>query len=206
MISKNEVLKRTGISYGQFYRWKRKGLIPETWFNRRSTFTGQETFLPQEKILERIRRINDLKDGHSLDEIAEMLSPDLIGRTYSVSEVDAMEWLSTRARKLYQGLREGQGPYGVNEVLFIAAIERLMRDGKLTSEQIELAARTMIAVFEAVPDDGEGRYLTVAKRSSVTFPVVSSGETHFGPDAAVVVSLDLNELLAQIKAKLREVP
>ena len=67
MISKNEVLKRTGISYGQFYRWKRKGLIPEAWFNRRSTFTGQETFLPQEKILERIRRINELKDDHSLD-------------------------------------------------------------------------------------------------------------------------------------------
>lgn len=205
MISKNEVLKRTGISYGQFYRWKRKGLIPEAWFNRRSTFTGQETFLPQEKILERIRRINELKDDHSLDAIAEMLSPDLIRRTYSASEVEAMDWLSTRARKVYRGLREGQGPYGVNEVLFVAAIEHLMQDGKLTSEQIELATRTMIAGLEALPDDGEDRYLTVARRSSVTFPVVFSGEAYFGPDAAVVVSLDLNEVLAQIKVKLREV-
>lgn len=46
LISKKEVLSQTGISYGQLYRWKRKGLIPEEWFIRRSTFTGQETFFP----------------------------------------------------------------------------------------------------------------------------------------------------------------
>jgi predicted DNA-binding transcriptional regulator AlpA len=30
LISKKEVLELTGISYGQFYRWKREGLIPES--------------------------------------------------------------------------------------------------------------------------------------------------------------------------------
>ena len=29
LISKKELLDLTGISYGQLYRWKRKGLIPE---------------------------------------------------------------------------------------------------------------------------------------------------------------------------------
>jgi len=43
LISKKAVLEEMGISYGQLYRWKRKGLIPEAWFVRRSTFTGQET-------------------------------------------------------------------------------------------------------------------------------------------------------------------
>ena len=85
------------------------------------------------------------------------------------------------------------------------AIEHFMQDGKLTSEEIELATRTMIAGLEVLSEDGEDRYLTVARLSSVTFPVVFSGETYFGPDAAVVVSLDLNEVLAQIKVKLREV-
>lgn len=46
-ISKKELLDITGISYGQLYRWKRKGLIPEDWFIRRATFTGQETFFPK---------------------------------------------------------------------------------------------------------------------------------------------------------------
>ena len=44
LISKKELLELTGISYGQLYRWKRKGLIPEDWFIRKSTYTGQETF------------------------------------------------------------------------------------------------------------------------------------------------------------------
>ncbi|MCS7240063.1 MAG: YhbD family protein, partial [Candidatus Bipolaricaulota bacterium] len=35
LIPKKEVLRLTGISYGQLYRWKRLGLIPEAWFIRR---------------------------------------------------------------------------------------------------------------------------------------------------------------------------
>ena len=48
LISKKELLELTGISYGQLYRWKRKGLIPEDWFIRKSTYTGQETFFSAE--------------------------------------------------------------------------------------------------------------------------------------------------------------
>ncbi|MCL2486473.1 MAG: YhbD family protein, partial [Oscillospiraceae bacterium] len=32
LISKKDLLEFTGISYGQLYRWKREGLIPEEWF------------------------------------------------------------------------------------------------------------------------------------------------------------------------------
>ena len=45
-ISKKDLLKTTGISYGQLYRWKREGLIPEEWFVKRSSPTGQETYFP----------------------------------------------------------------------------------------------------------------------------------------------------------------
>ena len=44
LISKKELLERYGISYGALYRWKRMGLIPESWFLRRSTPSGQETY------------------------------------------------------------------------------------------------------------------------------------------------------------------
>ncbi len=73
-ISKKELLKVTGISYGQLYRWKREGLIPEEWFMRRSAFTGQETFFPKEKILPRIQSILELKERYSLEELAQMLN------------------------------------------------------------------------------------------------------------------------------------
>ena len=50
LIAKKELLSRYGISYGALYRWKRKGLIPEEWFIRRSTVTGQETFFRESQI------------------------------------------------------------------------------------------------------------------------------------------------------------
>ena len=73
-ISKKELLNETGISYGQLYRWKREGLIPEEWFVKRSAYTGQETFFPRDRVLARVQAILAMKDAHSLDEIRESLA------------------------------------------------------------------------------------------------------------------------------------
>ncbi|MCL2806910.1 MAG: YhbD family protein [Coriobacteriia bacterium] len=72
-ISKKELLQETGISYGQLYRWKREGLIPEEWFEKRSAFTGQETFFPRRLICERIEIIQSKKDELSLSDIKDLL-------------------------------------------------------------------------------------------------------------------------------------
>ena len=73
-ISKKDLLNETGISYGQLYRWKREGLIPEEWFVKRSSFTGQETWFPRERVLERVRMILEMKDEQSLDEIRRQIT------------------------------------------------------------------------------------------------------------------------------------
>ena len=74
LISKKELLARYGISYGSLYRWKRKGLIPDEWFIRKATVTGQETFFPEELICERMERILATKEDTLLDELAAALS------------------------------------------------------------------------------------------------------------------------------------
>ena len=74
LISKKELLARYGISYGSLYRWKRKGLIPDEWFIRKATVTGQETFFPEKLICERMERILATKEDTLLDELAEALS------------------------------------------------------------------------------------------------------------------------------------
>jgi len=66
-ISKKELLSTTGISYGQLYRWKREKLIPEEWFVKQSSYTGQETFFPKDKISNRIEFIMNMKDEHSFE-------------------------------------------------------------------------------------------------------------------------------------------
>lgn len=77
LISKKELLSRYGISYGALYRWKRKGLIPDEWFIRRSAPTGQETFFKRDAICERIDKILDMRDTEniSLDDMADILYP-----------------------------------------------------------------------------------------------------------------------------------
>ena len=67
LISKKDLLSKTNISYGHLYRWKRKNIIPEEWFIKKSAFTGQETFFPRDKILERIELILSMKEETSLD-------------------------------------------------------------------------------------------------------------------------------------------
>src|SRR5690606_6002376 len=87
LISKKDLLLATGISYGQLYRWKRQRLLPDSWFIKMSTFTGQETYFPKRKMLERIRTILDMKDTHSLEELAEWFHPDAAGRMYPLLDV-----------------------------------------------------------------------------------------------------------------------
>lgn len=74
LISKKDLLAKYGISYGALYRWKRMGLIPEEWFIKKSTVTGQETFFPKEPICKRVELIRDKKDDVSLEELANELS------------------------------------------------------------------------------------------------------------------------------------
>jgi len=74
LISKKELLERYGISYGALYRWKRKGLIPDEWFIKRSTVTGQETFFPEKLICPRVEMILEKKEAVLLDQLAKELS------------------------------------------------------------------------------------------------------------------------------------
>ena len=74
LISKKDLLKRYAISYGALYRWKRKGLIPEDWFIKKATVTGQETFFPKQLICERVERIQQQKGDYSLEDLSKQFN------------------------------------------------------------------------------------------------------------------------------------
>lgn len=94
-LSKKELLKLTGISYGQLYRWKREKLIPEEWFHKRASITGQETFFPKQAILMRVKRILELKDRYSLEEMAEMFSPELSDHLFQEEDLERFQEITT---------------------------------------------------------------------------------------------------------------
>ena len=94
-LSKKELLRLTGISYGQLYRWKREKLIPEEWFHKRASITGQETFFPKTAILNRVARILELKDRYSLEELAEMFSPELSDHLFQEEDLEQFQEITT---------------------------------------------------------------------------------------------------------------
>ena len=101
LISKKELLELTGISYGQLYRWKRKGLIPEDWFVRKSSYTGQETFFPRGKVLYRIEKIKNMKEDISLDDLADVFSPAQEEINLRPDEVAFRNIVSNEVLKMY---------------------------------------------------------------------------------------------------------
>ena len=88
LLSKKELLERYGISYGALYRWKRKGLIPDEWFIKKSTVTGQETFFPEKLICERVEMILSKKEDVLLDELARELHGEAETDEYLVLQTE----------------------------------------------------------------------------------------------------------------------
>ncbi|MDD3191365.1 MAG: DUF4004 family protein [Bacilli bacterium] len=106
MISKKDLLKEMNISYGQLYRWKREGLIPDDWFIKQSVATGQETFFKKELILPRIQSILELKDKYQLEELRNFLNPILSERNFTIKEVLALNEIDPFIAKKYSMKKE----------------------------------------------------------------------------------------------------
>ena len=152
LISKKELLARTGISYGQLYRWKRKNLIPEEWFIRKSTFTGQETFFPRCEILLRVERIKALKDDVSLDALADLLSPRPADVRVAVADLAQRHMVSPQALDLFAEFRPDARIMRFGDLLGIYAADRALASGDLSGAEAGLILRTVAAHVEQFED------------------------------------------------------
>lgn len=123
LISKKELLALTGISYGQLYRWKRERLIPEEWFLKQSSYTGQETFFPREQILSRVQTILDAKDKYSLEELAHLLSPETADTYLSAERLAEITEISPALLPAIQEICQGIS-YEFFEVVLFAAVSQ----------------------------------------------------------------------------------
>ncbi|GLC30445.1 YhbD family protein [Clostridium omnivorum] len=135
LISKKDLLDYANISYGQLYRWKRKSLIPDDWFIRKSTFTGQETFFPKNKILERIDKIKNMKDDLSLDDIADMFSPQLADVLLSKDELKLRNIVSQMALEIYEGIHGETKVFSFEKILYISLLESCLSSGEVSLEE-----------------------------------------------------------------------
>ena len=212
LISKKEILSSTGISYGQFYRWKRKGLIPNRWLIHKSTRTGQESFLPEDKILPRIEKIKELKKDKSLNEIADLLSPELVQKKYVRSGLMDLDWIKEELLEAYEEIDGEKKFYSFRDLVYLMVLMKLKNSG-------ESAKNTYLAVkmLNSLGDKHEFEEdLVVARkkpeyqnckqesRAESGFCLIVSGEVRFDPSVEIVRQLKLSELVQELKFKLKE--
>ncbi len=204
LISKKELLQTAGISYGQLYRWKRKGLIPEEWFIRKSTFTGTETFFPRDKMLARVDRILSMKtEDLSLDDIADAVTPDLTGVSLSADEAVAKGVVSRTAVEIFSARRPEVEALRLGELLSAYVVDRLLTTGEVSIDEGAL----VLATLESSYTTFQGRdcdVVMVRKMGvAVCFVVSSAAELCFDEGTRLLARINLQESTEALGARLK---
>jgi hypothetical protein len=205
LISKKDLLQSAGISYGQLYRWKRKGLIPEDWFIRKSTFTGQETFFPREKVLTRIDKIKSMKnEDASLDEIADTVSPDLGEVSMTIAEIGERGLVSAEALEIFTAEAcDCEAPLVFGEVVSLSVLDTLLKTGDVNLDEGRAVLRSLqenYPAFEGRPTD-----LIFVRRMglSTSLLVSSAAEVRFESSARVVARLNLADCAEALSTRIK---
>lgn len=202
LISKKELLKVTEISYGQLYRWKRKNLIPEEWFIKKSSFTGQETYFPRERILDRIEKIKNMKGDVSLDDLADMLSPDLMKIVIEREKLVERNIVSMTALDFYTQERGEMEKFAFEKMLYIYILDKMFESGKINFEEGEIILNLLDEQYPKFKEKG-GELIFLRKLGISSCCLVSSVcDIYFEESMKIIERLNLSDLIEELKIKI----
>lgn len=199
-ISKKELLELTQITYGQLYRWKRKQLIPEEWFVKRSSFTGQETYFPRERILERIEKILNLKDDFSLDQLADTFSAAPKDMEMSLEQLLNQRLVSEKVLENYKTMF--LEPLSFADVLGLMVCEEQLQQGLINLEEGRELIQFLQREMELLPE--KAFELMYIRKMGVGFWVLLESGQHavFDEGACTIVSLSIQNYMERIKTTI----
>lgn len=202
LISKRELLDLTGISYGQLYRWKRKNLIPEVWFIRKSTFTGQETFFPRDKILQRIDKIKDMKEDLSLDDIAEVFSPSMSNILLNKDDLIKCNIVSKTSLDLYTQLYGNKYTFPFDKILFMAVVDKFLETGGISLDEGKLISENLESDYKNF--QGKDCDLVFIRKLGIStcFLISIPNEIYFERSAKIVERVNLSGLIEELTSKI----
>ncbi|MEZ0536596.1 DUF4004 family protein [Caldicellulosiruptoraceae bacterium PP1] len=200
LISKKELLEITKISYGQLYRWKRKKLIPEEWFIRKSTFTGQETFFPKDKIIDRINKIKNMKDDLSLDQLADVFSENIVIRELTLDSLITHNIVSSRTFNFLKMFWGEKQLLSFTEIICSYIIDSLLINSEITLEE----AKLIIDTLNPSSDEnfvGTYKILSIVRKFGISFIVLGCENTLFDKEAKIIASIDIEKCIEELKLK-----
>ncbi len=204
LISKKDLLELTDISYGQLYRWKRKNLIPEDWFVRKSTFTGQETFFPRNKILARIEKIKNMKDDLSLDQLADMFSPGLVSTSFTKEELVKRNIVINATMDIFAEYFKDTGSFSFEKILYAYVIDQLLQTGDISLEEAKILLQTLDDHYPSF--QGRNCELIFMRKLGISTCLLSSSpsEVFFEKGARIVFRMNLANSIEELKIKISE--
>lgn len=203
LISKKDLLETADISYGQLYRWKRKQLIPDEWFIRKSTFTGQETFFPKEKILPRIEKIKYYKEDLSLDALADLFSPSV--DEFKTSTSDAISLISESTLELFnRGSNISNEMFTFENIVFLYIVDQCLKNG-LVSRLEAKEIHDMLERYSTHFQDKQGEIIILRKQGVITLIMVPvQVPIFFDEQQNIVARYSLNTTIETLKALIQE--
>jgi len=201
LISKKEILDMTGISYGQLYRWKRKDLIPEEWFIKKSSYTGQETFFPREKIINRINKILELKDDMPLDDLATMFTNKPKVDDVSEEYVIEKEIIREETLPIYKDMFREKNEYNFKDILLMHILQSEFDLGKLTISEIEVMLKLIDKEYRNIEEkDGT---LYIIRRLGIGICVVAYREKIIVDDGSKIIGeVNIKNTIENLKMRL----
>lgn len=202
LISKKELLELTGISYGQLYRWKRKNLIPEEWFIKKSSFTGQETFFPKDKILERIDKIVNMKDDLSLDDLAQVFSPVLSDVLLTKEELFSKNIVTQMSVEIYESFHGETKVFPFEQILYIGLLETFLHSGEVSLDEGKSMLQTMEKYYKNF-ENKDSEIVLVRKFGVATcFLIAAPNEIYIEAGAKLVLKVNISKAIEELKLKI----
>lgn len=198
LISKKDLLNLTKISYGQLYRWKRMNIIPEDWFIKKATPTGQETFFEREKILERIEFVLSKKDDVSLEDIASLLNRS--DHEYvEVNDDIEDEVISQYTKDVFYSLYDEEIEITEKEMLIMSIIQHYLVKSIITLDELKLMLPVIEEHFSNLLE--EDSKIILYRKFGVSFVVGCKKYKEVVVDSSVVkvAQVDIKKELATMQ-------
>lgn len=202
LISKKELLDLTGISYGQLYRWKRKKLIPEEWFIKKSSFTGQETFFPKDKILDRIDVIKNMKDDLSLDEIANMFTPNLQDISFSKDEVLRRNLVTEMTMNIYSQLYPLGLTLSFGKILHMYILEKFIKSGEVSIEEGKGVLQTLKDNYNNIEEEDYDIILLRKFGAAASILIPHDTEIYIDTETKMVLKINILKCIEEMKIRV----
>ncbi|MBP5416119.1 MAG: DUF4004 family protein [Clostridiales bacterium] len=202
LISKKQLLRVARISYGTLYRWKRMNLIPESWFIHKATKTGQETFLPRDRVLARIERIQDLKGELTVEQLQEIFSPNVKSFLIPVEDFVKLNLVSKISMTVFTSCFPEKKNMKFDDVFGVYVIDHLMRLSGIYLEDAKQILR-MLSKYLASQPSKEYQLLLLRKLGvPMTLLVKEDEDILLEDNTEVVACANLSDFEEALKGQL----